>query len=128
MPEANQKFRSLPETKPKVRPLTQARLGYMPVKKFKSLEVSVDRTNQEPQAKKPTESLQMTELIKPPIAVPLQSDKPALVIRQELRPTPPKDTSVFKPVATSTPAKPTGRKVDHILLLFFPFISNYYTL
>lgn len=41
----------------------------------------------------------------------LQGEKPAPVIRQEVKLTSSNSTSVIKPMPTSTPARPTGRKV-----------------
>lgn len=49
---------------------------------------------------------------------PLHGVKSAPVIKQEVKLTP-DATSVIKPMATSTPARPTGRKVYYFLLFSF---------
>ncbi|XP_045138184.1 microtubule-associated protein futsch-like isoform X6 [Portunus trituberculatus] len=45
------------------------------------------------------------------VSHPLYGVKSAPVIKQEVKLTPPDATSVMKPLATSTPARPTGRKI-----------------
>lgn len=46
--------------------------------------------------------------------------KPAPVVRQDAKPTPPKTTSNMTPeMSSSTPAKATGRKVDSVFLCVF---------
>lgn len=55
------------------------------------------------------------------VSHPLHGVKSTPVIKQEVKLTPPDATSVMKPLATSTPARPTGRKVYYISLFSYFF-------
>ncbi|XP_071547475.1 uncharacterized protein [Panulirus ornatus] len=91
-------------TKPEAKPVP------VPTQMVKPSLVPVQMAKPVPQAETQANTLPVPEQKVEAVSEPLQMANLSPVPKQEVKSTPPKSTCVLKPVATSTPSKPVGRK------------------
>lgn len=88
---------------------------------MQTADLPVQKNKPMPQTETQIKTKSDTEYTVKTVSQPLQGTKLAPVIRQEVKLTSSNSTSVIKPMATSTPARPTGRKV------YYSSLFSYFT-
>ncbi|KAK8731651.1 hypothetical protein OTU49_007407, partial [Cherax quadricarinatus] len=101
---------SVHSVKPAPKPMPEVKPVPAHVQTLKLPVVCVQVAKPVPQTEPLGKTISKSELLVEPVSVPWQTAKSAPVPFQEVKSTPLNATCAIKPVATSTPAKPMGRK------------------